>query len=156
MSPFDAEAFLNTNVTGPLSTAPVLCPEGEYKAFVDDSDKAIQFASGEKDGTPWASANILFQIHDESVKAQLKRDKVLVPMKAFLDLKEDGSGLDLSEGKNVSLGRLRKALDQNDGTWSPLMMKGKGPVMVKVGHSSDKSDPTLKYANITRVSKISG
>lgn len=153
--PFDADAFLQTTVTGPLSTSLTLCPEGEYKAFVDDGDKAIVFASGEKNGRPWASAAVMFAIMDETIKAQLKRDKILVPMKCFLDLKEDGSGLDLTEGKNVSLGRLRKALDQNDGTWSPLMMKGKGPVMVKVSHSSDQNDPEIKYANITRVSKIS-
>lgn len=151
---FDADAFLQTTVTGPLSTTITLCPEGEYKAFVDDGDKAILFTSGEKNGKTWASCAVMFQIADEKVKADLKRDKVLVPYKAFLDMNDAGTGLDLSEGRNVSLGRLRRALDQNDGTWSPLMMKGKGPVMVKVSWTSDQNDPEIKYANITRVSKI--
>jgi hypothetical protein len=84
----------------------------------------------------------------------LKRDKVLVPMNCWLDLTEDGASLDLNEGKNVSLGRLRKALDQNEGKWNPLMMKGKGPVMIKVSQRSDKTDPTIKYAEVNRVSKI--
>ena len=77
-------------------------------------------------------------------------------MNCWLDLNEDGSGLDLSEGKNVSLGRLRKALDQNSGAWNPMMMKGKGPLMVKVTQRSDKNDPTIKYAEVARVSKIAG
>lgn len=153
---FDADAFLSTTVTGPMSTAPVLCPEGEFKAFVDDGDKALTFRSGESKDTnkPWASVSVLFTILDENVKAQLKRDKVLVPMQAFLDLRDDGNGLDLTEGKNVSLGRLRKALGQNDGAWAPAMMKGKGPVMVKVGHRSDPKDPSIKYAEVTRVSAL--
>jgi hypothetical protein len=89
---------------------------------------------------------------DQMPNQILKRDKVLVPMNIWLDV--NGEALDLSEGKNVGLGRLRKALDQNDGAWNPLMMKGRGPVMIKVTQRSDKNDPTQKYAEVNRVSKI--
>lgn len=159
--PFDAEAFLSSTVTAPMSTVHVLCPEGEYQAFVDDGDKAIDFntiTSGPSSKTPgkeYFQVAILFAIANEAVKAQLKREKVLVPMKIFLDMKEDNSGLDLSEGKNVGLGRLRKALNQNDGSaWSPLRMKGAGPVVVKVAHRPDPKDPEIKYAEVTRVTAI--
>jgi hypothetical protein len=91
---------------------------------------------------------------DQMPNQILKRDKVLVPMNCWLDLADDGASLDLSEGKNVGLGRLRKAIDQNEGAWNPLMMKGKGPVMVKVTQRSDKNEPTQKYAEVSRVSKI--
>jgi len=37
-----------------------------------------------------------------------------------------------------------------------MMMKGKGPVMIKVTQRSDKNDPTQKYAEVNRVSKITG
>ena len=89
---------------------------------------------------------------DQLPNQQLKRDKVLVQQTFWLDV--DGDSIDLSEGKNVSLGRLRKALGQNEGAWNPLMMKGKGPVMIKVGQRSDRNDPTQKYAEVTRVSAI--
>ena len=158
--PFDAEAFLSSTVQGPMSTTVTLCPEGEYRAFVDDGDKAIDFntiTGGPNSKTPgkeYYQCSVLFSIFDDAIKAQLKREKVLVPMRIFLDMNDSGSALDLSEGKNVSLGRLRKALGQNDGAWSPLMMKGKGPVMVKVTHRSDPKDPEIKYAEVTRVSAI--
>ena len=40
---FDADKFLNQVVTEPMSTVTVPCPEGEYKAFVDDGDKGVTF-----------------------------------------------------------------------------------------------------------------
>ena len=155
--PFDADKFLNQTINAPMSTSTVPCPKGEYKAFIDDGDKAIAFREGgmARDRVTKLSPQcvVLFNILDDSVKQQLNRDKVLVPLTLWLDVK--GDSLDLSEGKNVGLGRLRKALDQNDGTWNPAMMKGKGPLMVKVTQRSDKQDPTIKYAEVSRVAKIS-
>lgn len=154
---FNAEKFLNSSVDAPMSTITVACPEGEYKAFIDDGDKAITFREGSvsSNGTELSpQCIVLFAIMGQMPNETLKRDKVLVPMNCWLDLDDSGESLDLSEGKNVGLGRLRKALDQNVGAWNPLMMKGKGPVMIKVGQRSDKNDPTQKYAEVTRVSKI--
>ena len=153
---FDAEKFLNQTVAEPMSTVTIPCPEGEYKAFVDDGDRAVTFRDGglDRNGNELSPQCIVqFAITGDQIPNQtLKRDKVIVPMNIWLDV--SGDGLDLSEGKNVGLGRLRKALDQNDGAWSPLMMKGKGPVMIKVTQRSDKNDPTQKYAEVNRVSKI--
>ena len=155
---FDAEKFLNQTVNAPMSTITVACPEGEFKAFVDDGDKAVTFREGghDRNGNELSpQCVVLFAIMGDQMPNQiLKRDKVLVPMNCWLDLSDDGNSLDMSEGKNVSLGRLRKALDQNEGAWNPLMMKGKGPVMIKVGQRSDRNEPTQKYAEVTRISKI--
>jgi hypothetical protein len=154
---FDAEKFLNQTINTPLSTATTPCPEGEYKAFVDDGDNAISFQEGGQDRngndlSPRMKVNFVI-MGDQIPNQQLKRDKVIVTQTMWLDV--DGDTIDLSEGKNVGLGRLRKALGQNDGAWNPLMMKGKGPVMIKVGQRSDKNDPTQKYAEVTRVTAIS-
>lgn len=152
---FDADKFLNQTVSTPMSTSVIPCPEGEYKAFVDDGDRAISFRDGgtDRNGNDLSpQCIVLFTIMDDTVKQHLNRDKVLVPHNIWLDV--HGDSLDLSEGKNVGLGRLRKALDQNDGAWNPNMMKGKGPVMVKVTQRSDKQDPTIKYAEVSRVAKI--
>lgn len=154
--PFDADKFLNQTINDSMSTVTIPCPEGEFKAFVDDGDKAITFREGGLDRNGNALSPqcvVLFTIMgDQLPNQQLKRDKVNVPMNIWLDVL--GEGLDLSEGKNVGLGRLRKALDQNDGAWNPMMMKGKGPLMIKVTQRSDKNDPTQKYAEVSRVSKI--
>jgi hypothetical protein len=154
--PFDADKFLNQSINAPMSTSTVPVPEGEFKAFVDDGDKAITFREGRTldNGTELSpQCIVMFSIMDDNLKTQLNRDKILVPLTLWLDVK--GDSLDLSDGKNVGLGRLRKALDQNDGVWNPNMMKGKGPVMIKVGQRSDKQDPTIKYAEVTRVAKLS-
>lgn len=152
---FNADAFLNQTAAGPMSTAIVPCPEGEFKFIIDDSDKAIKFNEFTSDKGTFHTMEVLCKCLDENLKATLKRDNITVPIKMFLDLNADASGLDTSEGKNVQLGRLRAALDQNDGTWAPAMLKGKGPFMGKVTQRADKNDPTIKYAEITRVAKIS-
>ena len=154
---FNAEAFLNQTVSGPMSTITIPCPEGEFKAFVDDGDNAISFQEGglDRNGnelSPRMKVNFAIT-GDQLPNQQLKRDKVIVAMNIWLDV--DGDKIATEEGKNVGLGRLRKALDQNDGAWNPLMMKGKGPVMIKVGQRSDRNDPSQKYAEVTRVSAIS-
>jgi hypothetical protein len=154
---FDAEKFLSTTIRDPMSTMTIPCPEGEYKAFVDDGDNAISFQEGGTDRngnelSPRMKVNFAIT-GDQLPNQQLKRDKVIVSMNVWLDV--DGDQISTEEGKNVGLGRLRKALSQNEGPWSPLMMKGKGPVMIKVGQRSDRNDPTQKYAEVTRVTSIS-
>jgi hypothetical protein len=153
---FNADTFLNQTASGPMSTSVTPCPEGEYRAIIDDGDKAITFSSGtNKNGNAWHKMNVSMKILDENVKALLKRESVFVPMQLWLDLNADESGLDTAEGKNVSLGRLRAVLDQNSGDWKPSDLKGKGPIMVKVTQRSDTTDPTIKYAEVSRVAKIS-
>lgn len=152
---FNADTFLNQTVSGPMSTSVTPCPEGEFKAIIDDGDKWITFAGGTSDKGEWNKVSILFNILDEGVRAQLKRDKVFVPMQSFLDVTDSGT-MDTSEGKNVKIGRLRDAADQMaDNNWNIGKLKGKGPFIVKVSQRADKDDPSIKYAEIVRVAKIS-
>lgn len=155
-SPFDADAFLSTTVDGPMSTAPLNCDEGEYKAIIDDGEKAIAFRSFPgKNGKPDSHQCVIqFSILDDAQKARMQREKVLVPMTCWLDLNKEETGLDLSDGKNVALGRLRKAVGQNDGAWNPAMLKGKGPLMVKVTHRSNPETGD-KYHEVSRVAPLS-
>lgn len=156
MSPFNADSFLNQTVEGPLSTSVTPCPEGEYKAMIDDSDKWLAFSNGtsSKSGDEWNKANILFNILDDGVRTLLKKEKVLVPMQCFLDVTPLGT-MDTGEGKNVSIGRLRAAAGQNeDPQWSLGKLKGYGPLMVKVTQRADPKDPTIKYAEVSRIAKI--
>lgn len=157
MAPFNADAFLNAPVSASLSTSVKACPEGEFRFMIDDGDRALTFreAQSKKTGEAFFTAEILCSCLDDGVKQALGRDKVLVPIKMFLDMTPDGLALDTSEGKNVKLGKLRDTLGQNDGSpWNWAMLKGKGPFMGKVSQRSDPDDPSIKYAEITRMAKI--
>ena len=156
-SPFDADAFMNQQVDAPLDTVIAQCPEGEYRAMIDDFDneKAFRTFTSEKNQRDFTVFTPPFVIQDDAVAATLGRDKVSVFHKGiFLDFDANG-GLDTSKGKNVDLGRLRDAVGQNvPGPWSFSQLKGAGPVMVRVVHEADRNDPEKKYARVTRVVKI--
>lgn len=149
---FDADAFLNSTVAGaPMSTSLTVCPEGTYRAQIGEGLQVRPVAT--KTGTrtvlrlPW-------QILDDAVIAELKRDPVVVNQDLWLDFDETGQ-LDSSEGKNVDLGRVREAVGQNTGdAWSPGMLRGQ-QATVRVGHRSDRDNPERKYDEIRRVVAIS-
>lgn len=162
MSEFDPNTFMNQNFDAPKGdTVMQQCPEGEFRAMIDDFD-ANAFRSFEgKEGSRSAGKSFTvfsppFAIQDGAVQQELGRDKVVVYHKGiFLDFGSDG-GLDFSKGKNVGLNQLRDAVGQNvQGPWSFASLKGAGPVMVKVVHESDSNDPDKKYARVSKVTKIS-
>jgi hypothetical protein len=68
-----------------------------------------------------------------------------------LELNEQGK-LATGPNKNVSLGRLRDALGQNDPSWTPQKLLGAGPFIGKVSHTQVKE---AIYADVTRAAKIS-
>jgi hypothetical protein len=158
---FDPDTFMNQTVDAPKGdTVMQQCPEGEFRAMIDDFDSNA-FRSGEageqakNPGKPYTIFSPGFVIEDAAVAQMLGRDKVVVGHKGmFLDFAADGS-LDFGKGKNVDLNRLRDAVGQNvAGPWSFANLKGAGPVMVKVVHEPDRKDPEKKYAKVTRVTKI--
>lgn len=159
MSPFDASSFLNQTVDAPMSTSIPACPEGEYKMMISaDSDITSWFgeAKWNKNGIDHteATCTIPVEILDDALRQKLGREKVTSRIKMFLDLKPDNS-LDTSEGKNVRLGALRAALGQNDSPgWTFARLSGAGPFIGRVTQSSDKKDPSIKYDEVTRVSKL--
>lgn len=153
--PFDADAFMNQTVSGPMSTQIAPCPEGEYTAKVSDGDNFITFREVNTKNGPRPIARVSFEVLDEGVRQSLKRDKVFVNQDIWLDTTSSG-GIDTSEGMNVKLGQLRAALGQNeDSSWSFGKLKGAGPLSVRVTQRSDTNDPTQKYAEVARVARIS-
>lgn len=159
MTPFDASAFLDQTVDGPLSTSITPCPEGEYKMMISaDGDITSWFgeAKWEKNGVQHSSpiATIPVEVLDDAVRAKLGREKVMSRIKMFLDMTPDNK-LDTSEGKNVRLGALRAALGQNEGAgWTFAKLRGAGPFIGRVTQRSDAKDPSIKYDEVSRVSKL--
>jgi hypothetical protein len=161
---FDPDTFMQQTVDAPLATEYVLAPQGEYLASIDDfeSDAIEQihfdYKKGPRAGTPGTMTKLTlpFIINDDTVKASLGRDKVVVSKQLILDIDEKGD-LDYATGRNVELGRIRDAVGQNgNGPWSISQLRGAGPVMVKVVHIEfERRDGTKgKRAEIERVVRV--
>jgi len=134
-----------------------------------NSTKSTPVPVGEQPGTcykwevlPWASRedpqnknglkmNVLFNIDGEAVKEITKRDQNLVRYEFFLDLTPEGM-LDMGEGKNVKLGRLREALNLNTpGTpFSFDMMLGRR-ALCSIQHRIVGEDPVADIKAVARI-----
>lgn len=111
MSQFDAESFLNVSVEGELETRIEPIPPGEYRAMIEKIEARQQ---GE-----YSIMEVFWKIEDPELAAELGREKLTCRQSIFLDISEMGT-IDLAKGKNVQLGRLRAAVDQNGPeAWSP-------------------------------------
>lgn len=142
---FDTESFMQTTVEGELSTTTTPIPVGEFLAVV----KSVGSRSGEKDGNPWAMLDVTWEIDDASVAEVTGRDVNTCRQSIFLDITESG-GLDMAKGKNVGLGKLREAVNQNGpGAWSPAMLEGQVG-KVKIDHRLYEGNT---YADVKGVAK---
>ena len=130
MSVFNPEEFLNQTVTASFSTKFDPVPEGEWPAVIDDGQNAIKIRTLPQGQVV---ADVLWNIVDEQLKANLGKEKLVVRQSVFLDLNAEGK-LDFGKEKNVQLGRIREALGQNfaDRPWNIGMLKGAGPAKLKV------------------------
>jgi len=149
MSVFDPETFMSAEITGALDTTLAPVPEGAYPAIV--SEFKLREVEG-RDGSPRYPCEIQWEIVDDNLKIALGRDKVTVRQTVWLDLTATGL-LDNSKGKNIGLGKIRQALSQNDPNtrWSLNSLRGAGPALVEVKHRPDKNDPSVIYAEVSRV-----
>lgn len=108
---FDANAFLSATISAANDTVALPVPVGDYFGIITEV-KPRQWQS--KDGTKTGVAiDLTWLIEDENVKQYLGRDTVTVKQGIMLDLNAQG-GLDTSAGKNISLGRLREAVNKNN------------------------------------------
>ena len=127
MSTFNPDSFLNTSVSEPSSTTFTPVPEGDYTASVKEI-KPRSTDSGK------AILDVTWAIDDAAVADITGMKNPSVRQSIFLDI-TDAGGLDMGKGKNISLGRLRDALGQNNPgqSWQPGMLVG-GVAKVTVKH----------------------
>jgi len=137
---FDADSFLQATVEGQLSTSRPSIPE------LQDAQLVVKDL-GIKVSGDFTILDVVFICDEESAREATGMAEPQIKHGVFLDLDSSGA-LDMGEGKNVDLGRLRAALGQNDGgPWAPAQMIGQ----VCRGHvvqDPDKKDPSKIYNRI--------
>jgi hypothetical protein len=162
---FNPDDFMQQTVDQPLETEFKLIPAGDYQAMIGDfTSEALEqvdfeYKKGDRAGQPGSMTkfNCPFVIKDDPrVKESVGRDSTTVDMQIILDIADNG-GLDFGTNKNVRLGQIRAAVDQNQpGPWSIGQLRNAGPVMVHVKHSEGKrkDGSEWKRAEVDRVVKL--
>lgn len=149
---FNAEDFMNETIDESMDTKFEVVPEGEYIAQLADEQPDMHRHGTSQKGDPYRGLRLTWNILDENLKARLGRDTVTVRQDFLLDIDRNGKPL-TGPGKNVRLGALREALGLNKGPFSWDMLNGAGPARIRVRHRSDRSDPEVKYAEVSRVTQ---
>lgn len=156
---FDADAFMQQTVDGPLETEYKLVPTGEYQnVYIADYDsKAFNLREGTSDRTnkPYSflSFSVPFKIsNDPRVMAETGRDEALVYKEITVDRDANG-GIDRGPNKNVELGRLFEAAGLNSANTPMSGLRGTGPFVIAVVHESGKRKDGSEWKQ-ARVSKV--
>lgn len=108
---FDANAFLDMQVTETNDTKVIPVPVGEYTALISKIE-VRPWQSKKDPSKSGLSLDVTCEIDDQAVKEFLGRDKITVRYSPMLDINDAGM-LDMGKGKNIGLGRLREATDLN-------------------------------------------
>lgn len=146
---FDPQSFLDASITSSNDTKVVPVPIGEYMGIIE---KVVPRQWTSKDGSSSGIAiDIFWLIEDAEVKAFLGRETVTCKQGIMLDTTSTG-GLDISKGKNISLGRLREAVGLNtEGqAFSFGMLPGQA-AKVSVQHRISGEDT---FAEVKAVAKL--
>lgn len=129
MAKFNADSFLNQTVEAKLSVKRIPMPEDDHDGLqVRELEiKSGTVKEGDNAGKVWVRLNVKMVNTDPNVAEEMKLSGDAEPTiywNEFLDLDDDGN-LDVADGKNIKLGKLRQALGQNtDEGWTMNDMKG--------------------------------
>ena len=125
------EQFLGTTTNDSNSTKVILIPENPegYTAQIATDGIGLanfKFKKGERAGQPGYRMTVKWEIDDPNREIEQKIGRrPIVTQSIMLDITSEGA-LDMGEGKNVQLGRLREAVGQNASgkPWAPAMLIG--------------------------------
>ena len=150
MATFDPNAFLDVTTDAQLDTRLPPTPVGEW-LYECVEVKARNNPQQQKD--PTAAPLVLdfvWESRDPALHAAANRERLRVTQSIFVTLQ--GNTIEAGEGKNTRLGALRAAVGQNVAgqPWRPRMVVGQ-LAKLNITHRADKTDPELKYDNVTSV-----
>lgn len=135
-----------------------ICPEGEYIARVgsEPGDVKAESILDKKDPDKiHVQLTLMWDILDENVKANLKRETVKVRDRFFIDFDPVTSELAVGPGVNVTLNARRAAVGLNtDAPFSIGMLRGAGPCRVRVKYATDEHDKTIKCAEVEHATAL--
>jgi hypothetical protein len=153
---FDPQAFLETEVEGASSTRSSPTPLGRYEMVVAEMPKFKQIippagADYEAFTTMEVECLISGDALDSTgrpVKETTGKDRNFARYSCRID-RTPGGNLDMGQGKNVGLGRLREAVGQNNPSlkWKPSMLIN-ARFSGEVKHKPDKRDASVVYAEV--------
>lgn len=124
MSLFDPDSFMDQEVDGANSTVTIPIPASVYPGVITAVAAASGVAKkGANEGKEWVRLDVTYELEDQDLLAVIKRDKAVVRQGIMLDVNELGQ-IDTAEGKNVQLGKLRKATGLNEGAFRPRDLVG--------------------------------
>lgn len=133
------------------STSVPVCEPGEYPGVIDKAEPKV--ITSKKDGRDFIILEITWKLQNPAFEAKFKRQPT-VRQSLFLDY--NGNNLDMSEGKNIPLNKLRAALGLNKAgqIYKHSMLLGAGPAKVMVKNQPDKNSPDVMRAEVTAVGKM--
>lgn len=152
-SVFDPDTFLDITVDTPFDTVRTTVPaKDDYIALIDDVKlRTVETKNGEA-----KILDINWDIQDDALRASLNLAKAIVRQSCFLQFDETGRRLAHGVNQNIQLGQIREAVNQNQpGAWTPRMLIGAGPARIKVSERVDDKNPTIKYNDVDRVTRVS-
>ena len=152
-STFNADVFLTQETVGANDTKFDPVPENEYIGLIE---KLVVRELKFDDGRKQVVADLTWKIQaNDDLKAQMNMDEIRVRQSLFLDREPNGA-LSTGKNKNVSLGKLRDALGQNDPTraWFLKMLEGAGPARIRTKNAPDKKNPDNIYSNVVAVAAL--
>jgi hypothetical protein len=116
-----------------------LIPDGTYTATIATIERrTVTTVSG-----PRVILDVTYALHDEHLAPEHRT----VCQGLLLETTAAGE-LDLAEGKNAELNRIRAAVGQTEKTWNVAMLKGAGPLKVSVRLHSDENSPDVMYYDV--------
>lgn len=151
MSNFNPEVFLNQQNTKALETNYTAIPTDEYLAVIEKVEADVT----KKNQSPFLRVKYkLIGDKAEELKTRLGFREPSVSQMYMLDLDPNGM-LDDGPNKNVRLGQLRSAANQNTPgePWAPRNLEGAGPFRIQIGQRADDDDPNKIYNEVKSVSK---
>lgn len=142
MSIFNAEALKNVVIEGAMDTEAIPFPALDSVVAVVKSFTIEAIKDKVK-------LNVMWSCNEPEVVEVTGRDENTIRQNVWLDLNANGN-LDMGRGKNVGLGKLRTALNQNDPTepWSFGHIVGQ---VAKIRTSHRIADDGVTYAEVRAV-----
>lgn len=146
----NTEEFLQTTTGDQLDDHLDPCIPGEWLFIAGKpSIASFTYKQGEREGETGYRMVLPWSCQAQEVLDALDRERVTVTQSVLLDLTDDGTGLDMGKGKNITLGQIRTALGQNEAgrEWSPAMIEGQ-PAVLKIVADTYNDKPTADIKGV--------